>query len=119
MKGRYFFLAIIVVFLAGCHNRFEEYEPYSAFDDRMAVADRGQPMMPDDQMPPESYEQYGYSNSYNEYTDPRDNYPYQPRTPAPRSSPSASSGSVSSSGNAEVPFSDTRSPKHPVNLGAL
>ena len=127
MKLGYFLLVMtaLTMVISGCTNRFEEFEPYSAFDDRMAEAQKGPPMMPDDQMPPPSYEQYGYPSSYNEYIDPRGGFSDEPSPSAPRlSSPNSprtynSSSQSMSSSNAEVPFSDSRSPKRPTNIGAL
>ncbi|VVC76601.1 hypothetical protein AQUSIP_19230 [Aquicella siphonis] len=110
MKSRYLILAAaaLIVILTGCRNRIEEYEPYSTFDDRMAAAESGRPMTPDDQMPPEYGDQYAYSSSGGQDEGSYD----QPRM-------AARSSSSSSQSDVEVPFSESRGPKHAVNVGAL
>lgn len=110
MKSRYLILAaaVLIVFLTGCRNRIEEYEPYSTFDERMASAVNGKPLTPDDQMPPEYGDSFAYSNG----SDQDDN------SYSGGSSRMASSGSSATSQNdIEVPFSETRGPKRPVNIG--
>lgn len=114
MKKRYMMLAAItaVLFLTGCHNRFEEYEPYSTFDERMAESEKGKSgLVPDDQMPPPATMASGdYSN---EFTD--DNVSNSPRKMQ------AQQYSGGSSNDLEVPFSSSRGAqtKHAVNIGAL
>jgi hypothetical protein len=102
MKAHYLFLSAVLfsIALTGCKNRFEEYEPYSTFDERMASASRPT-VTPDDQMPPSanSDDQYAYNNY---------------------SSGNNASSSGSSGDGIEVPFSETRGKEHPaVNVGAL
>lgn len=100
MKAHYLFLSAVLfsIALTGCKNRFEEYEPYSTFDERMAAASRPT-LTPDDQMPQASDDQYAYSQY----------------------SGGNNATSASNQGDGiEVPFSETRGKEHPaVNLGAL
>ena len=99
MKSRYLMLLILAFILSGCTNRFEEYEPYSTFDDRMAAAE--QPTLtPDDQMPAAVQEDFATSGSEKYYS-------------SNQSTPS------SNQSDSEVPFMDSRSKKQAVNVGAL
>jgi len=112
MKSGYFMLAALVmtVFLNGCTNRFETYEPYSTFDDRMAAADKSRPYPPDDQMPSQTDDQYASASdqekSSNDYQ--MDDEPTRV----------ASKGGFSSGQSDEVPFSSSRNNKRPMNIGA-
>jgi hypothetical protein len=112
MKTRYLALVAIVslVFLSGCQNRFNDYEPYSSFDDRMAEAGRP-PMTPDDQMPPmdDAASPYASADSYDSYSSSGADYSSGPRRQAMNSS---------SSSDLEVPYSDTRK-KHAYNVGGF
>ncbi|MBX3708547.1 MAG: hypothetical protein KIT56_06365 [Gammaproteobacteria bacterium] len=114
MKMRYFMLvaAVVITFLGGCKNRIEEYEPYSAFDERMASAERGGPNFPDDQMPPSMEDPYAYNGDQGYSLG--DQLVDQPRM-AERKSYNSNSGQS----DVEVPFTDSRSPKHAANIGAL
>jgi hypothetical protein len=110
MKLGSFILATLIlsILLTGCKNRIEEYEPYSAFDDRMAAAEKGAPAGPDDQMPAgvdeEHYasadEQQGFFNN------------------EARETTKMASSSGASQGD-EVPFTSSEAPKHATNIGAL
>jgi len=91
---------ILVAALMGCRNRFETYEPYSTFDDRMAAANADSP-----------YPQDAYSDQYNIAGDERD--VGQSGAPAEMSGQTASA-----SQNAEVPFASSRGVKHAMNIGA-
>ena len=107
----------LAVSLTACKNRFETYEPYSAFDERMAMVDRPA-FVPDDQVPPagESYQVAG--ESYPVVGDP----PYQVREFAPNEPArvARNSQSRSAADDMEVKFDDSRGQeKHPVNIGAL
>jgi hypothetical protein len=127
MKVGYMMLMAIMmmVFLTGCYNRFEEYEPYSTFDERMASASKGKPMPTDDQMPPgvtdDSYASGGYYSFNNEFRDEGGAVSAsEPRSvPAQRYSDGTPTGR--SQEDLEVPFSSShgQSTKHPVNIGAL
>ena len=118
---RQLILSLSLIFLlSGCLNRFETYEPYSAFDDRMHDAEKNMSMYPENSQSP-----YGDGDQYGYYTDDRYAYPdyqfdrQQPSRSAPRRVQNYSNGNPN--GDTEVPFSDSRGPaeKHPVNVGAL
>lgn len=104
MVARYGCLVImaLVLSLTACKNRFETYEPYSAFDERMAMSERPS-FVPDDQMP------VGVSD------------PYQTQDyPSNVSANRASSAPRHVSEDTEVSFDDSRGQeKHPANVGAL
>lgn len=106
MKAHYLFLSAILfsVALTGCKNRFEDYQPYDTFDERMAAASNP-PVTPDDQMPSSSPDdQYAYSQSYS----------------SGNNASSTASNVKSGDGGIEVPFSETRGKEPPaVNVGAL
>lgn len=116
MKARYLVLTTMafILFLTGCKNRFEEFEPYSAFDDRMALAESGGPMPTDDQMPPPDFgDQYAGGVDRGYYNDAgSSSYERPPRMAVKQYSNNSGS-------NGEVPFSDSRGPKHATNIGAL
>lgn len=107
MKMRYCLLFVLIsgFALSGCHNRFEEYEPYSYFDERMAEESRPAGV-PDDQMPPEVDDQYAYN--YSSTAPVARQYQSNPVSQAP----------VRSVPNAEVPFDASRS-KHAANIGGM
>lgn len=107
--GSFVLTALVLgIFLTGCKNRIEEYEPYSAFDDRMAAAEKGLPAGPDDQMPAGADEQHYASAGSQEFSNfDSSNEP----TRVARNS-GASQGD-------EVPFTESRAPKHATNIGAL
>lgn len=113
MKARYCMLMamVLIAFLSGCRNRFEEYEPYSTFDERMASAERGSANFPDDQMPPLAENGYAYEGNQNYYSNDQQ-FTDQPRIAERRSF----SSSIQS--DAEVPFTESRGPKHAANIGA-
>jgi hypothetical protein len=105
MVARYGIFAVLalVISLSACKNRFEEYEPYSAFDERMAMADKSS-FVPDDQVPS------GMSDPYQSTQD------FSPREPAAV----AGNSSRGASDDMEVSFDDSRGQqKHPTNIGAL
>jgi hypothetical protein len=113
MNTRYVMLIAIVslAFLSGCENRFNSYEPYSTFDDRMASPER-LPTTPDDQMPPaDSGSQYSSADDSSAY----DNYSPSASYDQPKNSGPQSAGSSQS--DLEVPYSETTKTKHAYNVG--
>lgn len=101
-----FSVLLITVLSTGCKNRFETYEPYSTFDERMAAAEMGQP-----------YEQQDpYAGQY-AYTNDEQGYAEQPRSR--RITPEMRQASVARSANTEVPFDSSRGAKHAMNIGAM
>lgn len=119
MKARYLVLAtMFILVLTGCKNRFEEFEPYSAFDDRMAEAVNDGSMTADGRDFGGQYasDSGGVDRGY--YNDDGFNNSYERPSRAPARQYSTSSHSTSSGSNGEVPFSDSRGPKHATNIGA-
>lgn len=95
---------LMIILLAGCKNRLETYEPYSAFDDRMAAAEGGNAY---------TYPQPAQDVYADQFASGGDEYVSQPITKAERAQ-----RAVAASANTEVPFSSSRGQKHAVNIGA-
>lgn len=95
------FALILSATVSGCKNRLETYEPYDTFDERMAAAETGRPYAPAD----------AYGDQFAATGDDSSS--------ASSRMPQQKSVSASANQNAEVPFSETRGSKHPVNIGAI
>jgi len=95
--------ALMIVLLAGCKNRLETYEPYSAFDERMAAAEGANAYAN-----PQAQDVYGDQFASGEYE-----YVSQPISKAEKAQ-----RAVAASANTEVPFSSSRGEKHVMNIGA-
>lgn len=103
---------LLVVLLSACKNRFETYEPYSTFDERMAAVEAANnPYAPP--LSPEQQQAYADQFAFME----ENNYAGLPQS-QPQAKPQRIASSAKSS-SAEVPFSSSRSPKHVMNIGAL
>jgi len=102
-----FILVTLFFSLTACKNRFETYEPYSYFDERMAMADRGH-FVPDDQIP------VGMNEYYEEVQD--SSYDQPMRSSSPRRDMGTARRQAAE--ELEVPFDSSRQ-KHAVNIGAL
>ena len=116
MKAVYYLATsiLLVVLLSACKNRFETYEPYSAFDERMAASEAANNPYA---APPSPEQQQAYADQF-AYME-QDNYAGLPQ---PQAQPQAKAQRIASSAKssgAEVPFSSSRSPKHVMNIGAL
>lgn len=111
MNSRYGLLIAItlMVFLTGCKNRFEEYEPYSTFDERMATeANKNRPLTPDDQMPPASPEKYAYNSA-----------PQEPNASQFAEGTSGAGYSNSNTQNSDdLHFTEYGTNRHAYNVGA-
>jgi hypothetical protein len=105
--------AILVILLTGCKNRFETYEPYSYYDERMAAAQKEQQYQRD------YYESQGYTgNEFNDDSYYR-NQPAPAPVPARKSSAAAPAANSDSNSSPEVPFDASRGEKHASNIGAM
>jgi len=103
--------------LTSCYNRIQEYQPYSAFDERMAEARIQEDRPPSLTQDPYEYaeasdDQGSYDNQFNEP-------PHQAAAPKQFARPSGRGYANTSSSDAEVPFTHSRGPKQPVNIGEL
>jgi hypothetical protein len=110
-----FIILPLTFLLSAClTDRFETFEPYSTFDERMATYDG--------QRPAPAYPPYPSGYYSDQYAYPPDAYPpdYRPQpAPAPKHAASHAAASASS-GNTEVPFDSSRSAgKHPMNVGGM
>lgn len=99
----------LVILLSGCKNRFESYEPYSYYDERMAAAKAEQ-----------QYQGEGYPGQEYVGNEFNDDY-YREPAPARRGSVAAPAASSGSNSSPEVPFDSSRGggERHAANIGAL
>lgn len=95
----------LVILLTACKNRFESYEPYSYYDEKMAAAAQTQG---------EEYQASQYSG--NEFDE---NYYYADRPPPAPVRNSRAEAPPAPGSNNEVPFNSSRGEKHAANIGSL
>lgn len=116
-----FVLLLLAFSLLSCRNRFEEYEPYSMFDERMAAAEN--PNLPENNMYPGLEDIYasGYYNDRFENNSFDDNtmndVPDRPVKTDAQKRASAKAAAMADTG--EVAFDETRGAKHAANIGGM